>query len=146
MKDIELTSQLIEGEFPEYQQIIPAKHNTRTIVSTEAFLGACKRAEIFAREGSYIVKLNINPGDNGKPGEIEISAQSEETGSNETTVDATVEGPSIIIGFNVRFLREVLDVINTPNVALETSAPAAQGVVHPLGEEGFLHVIMPINL
>lgn len=146
MKDIELVSQLIEGEFPEYQQIIPTSHNTRTIISTEAFLGACKRAEIFAREGSYIVKLNIEPGDEDKPGSIEISAQSEETGSNETTVDATVEGPSIVIGFNVRFLREVLDVVNTPNVALETTAPAAQGVVRPLGEEDFLHVIMPINL
>jgi DNA polymerase-3 subunit beta len=146
MKDIELTSQLIEGNFPEYQQIIPGTHNTRTVLSTEAFLKACKQAEIFARDGSHIARLSITPGDEIQPGSVEISAHSEETGSNETVVDATIEGPSVVIAFNVRFLREVLDVIGTPNVALETTAAAAPGLVRPLGEDNFLHVIMPMHL
>ncbi|MDH5505693.1 MAG: DNA polymerase III subunit beta [Anaerolineae bacterium] len=146
MKDIELTSQLIDGTFPEYEQIIPNGYNTRTVLSTEAFLKACKQAEIFAREGSHIARLNVTPGDELQPGNVEISAQSEETGSNETKVDATIEGPSILIAFNVRFLREVLDVIKTPNVALETSAAAAPGLIRPLGEDNYLHVIMPMHL
>ncbi|MBN2503040.1 MAG: DNA polymerase III subunit beta [Anaerolineales bacterium] len=146
MKDIELTSQLIEGNFPEYQQIIPGTHNTRTVLSTEAFLKACKQAEIFARDGSHIARLSITPGSELEPGSVEISAQSEETGSNETVVDATVEGPSVLIAFNVRFLREVLDVVGTPNVALETTASAAPGLIRPLGEDNFLHVIMPMHL
>jgi DNA polymerase-3 subunit beta len=62
MKDIELTSQLIEGAFPEYQQIIPTGYNTRAVISTEAFLKACKQAEIFARDGSHIARLNISLG------------------------------------------------------------------------------------
>jgi len=146
MKDIELTSQLIEGNFPEYNQIIPTGHNTRTILSTDAFLKACKQAEIFAREGSHIARLNVTPGSDSQPGVVEISAQSEETGSSETVVDATIEGDSVLIAFNVRYLREVLDVVGTPNVALETSAAAAPGVIRPLGEEDFLHVIMPMHL
>ncbi len=146
MKDIELTSQLIEGNFPDYQQIIPASHSNRTVISTEAFLKACKQAEIFAREGSHIARISITPSDELQQGAIEISAQSEETGSSEAVVDANVEGPPVVIAFNVRFLREVLDVINTPNVALETTAAAAPGVLRPLGEEGFLHVIMPMHL
>ncbi len=146
MKDVELTSQLIEGNFPEYQQIIPGTHNTRTVLSTEAFLKACKQAEIFARDGSHIARLNITPGSELEPGSVEISAQSEETGSNETVVDATIEGPSVVIAFNVRFLREVLDVVGTPNVALETTASAAPGLIRPLGEDNFLHVIMPMHL
>jgi len=146
LKDVELTSQLIEGSFPEYEQIIPAEHHTRTVLSTTAFLKACRQAEIFAREGSLIARLNVTPGEEGEPGVVEISAQSEETGSNETKVDATIEGRPILIAFNVRFLREVLDVVGTPEVSLETSAAAAPGVIRPVGEDDFLHVIMPMHL
>lgn len=146
MKDVELRCQLVEGAFPEYRQIIPSGHKTRTMVSTEAFLKAAKQAEIFARESSHIARLNITPGEGNTPGTMEISAQSEETGSNESKVDATVEGEAILIAFNVRYLREVLDVIKEPNVALETSASAAPGVVRPVGDETFLHVIMPMHL
>jgi DNA polymerase-3 subunit beta len=61
-------------------------------------------------------------------------------------VDATVEGDSIVIAFNVRFLREVLDVVKSPNMALETSTATAPGVFRPVGDEDFLHVIMPMHL
>lgn len=145
-KDAELTSQLIEGNFPDFQQIIPTGHNTRTVVSTADFLKACKQAEIFARDGSHIARLNITPGDEMQPGVMEISAQSEETGSSEAVIDATIDGQPVLIAFNVRYLREVLDVVGTPNVALETSAAAAPGLIRPLGEDGFLHVIMPMHL
>ena len=147
VKDVEVTSQLIDGTFPDYQQIIPRKYNSRTLVSTAAMLKACKQAEIFAREGSNVARLNIKSG-NGQlqPSEVEISATSEETGKNETIVEATVDGSGVLIAFNVRFLREALEVIKTPNVALETSAPNAPGVVRPVGDEEFLHVIMPMHL
>ena len=147
VKDVEVTSQLIDGTFPDYQQIIPRKYNSRTLVSTAALLKACKQAEIFAREGSNVARLNIKSG-NGQlqPSEVEITATSEETGKNETIVEATVDGSGVLIAFNVRFLREALEVIKTPNVALETSAANAPGVVRPVGDEEFLHVIMPMHL
>jgi DNA polymerase-3 subunit beta len=146
MKDVELTTQLIEGAFPEFQQIVPTGYNTRTVISRDAFLKACKQAEIFARDGSHIARINISPSDGSEPGSVEISAQSEETGSSEAVVDATIEGQPILIAFNVRFLREVLDVVDTPNVALETTAAAAPGMIHSLGDDNFLHVIMPMHL
>lgn len=146
MKDVELRCQLVEGSFPEYQQIIPTGHKTRTILATDAFLKAVKQSEIFARESSHIAKLSINEGEGSNPGTVEISAQSEETGSNESKVDATVEGEAVVIAFNVRYLREVLDIVREPNVALETSAAAAPGVIRPMGDESFLHVIMPMHL
>jgi DNA polymerase-3 subunit beta len=80
------------------------------------------------------------------PGVVEISAQSEETGSSEALVDATIEGQEMLIAFNVRFLREVLDVVRTPNVALETTAATSPGVLRAVGEDKFLHVIMPMHL
>jgi len=91
--------------------------------------------------------VNIKPGaEENSPGEVEISGQSEETGSSQAVMDATIDGDDIIIAFNVRYLREVLDVIQTPNVALETSKPTSPGVIRPVGDDDFLHVIMPMHL
>ncbi|NOY99564.1 MAG: DNA polymerase III subunit beta [Chloroflexi bacterium] len=147
IKDAELVSQLIDGTFPDYQQIIPRSYKSRTLVSTASLLKACKQAEIFAREGSNVARLDIKAANNDMdPSEVEISAQSEETGSNETIVEATVDGIGLLIAFNVKFLREVLEVINTPNVAIETSAPNAPGVIRPVGDDDFTHVIMPMHL
>jgi DNA polymerase-3 subunit beta len=144
--DAELVSQLIEGTFPDYQQIIPRSHQTRTVLSTASLLKACKQAEIFAREGSMIARVSITPGGELQPGTVEISGQSEETGSNQTVIDASIEGPPLLIAFNVRFLREVIDVIGTPNVALETTVDTSPGVIRPVGDSNFLHVIMPMHL
>jgi DNA polymerase-3 subunit beta len=146
VKDAELVSQLIDGTFPDYQQIIPRSHKSRTLVSTASLLKACRQAEIFAREGSNVVRLNIKTNGEMQPGEVEISAHSEETGSNETLVEATVDGIPLLIAFNVRYLREVLEVVKSPNVAIETSAQNAPGVVRPVGDDDFLHVIMPMHL
>ncbi len=146
LKDVELVSQLIEGAYPNLEQVIPRACQTRSVITTTAFLKACKQAEIFAREGSHIARVNIVPGGTLQPGTVEISGQSEETGSNQTVVDANIEGPALLIAFNVRFLREVLDVIKTPNVSLETNTDTSPGVIRPVGEENFLHVIMPMHL
>ena len=147
VKDVELVSQLIDGTFPDYQQIIPRGYKSRTLVSTASLLKACKQAEIFAREGSNVARLDIKAATGEmEPSEVEMSATSEETGKNETIVEATVDGSGVLIAFNVKYLREALEVIRTPNVALETSAPNAPGVIRPVGEDGFLHVIMPMHL
>ena len=147
VKDVELVSQLIDGTFPDYQQIIPRSYKSRTLVSTASLLKACKQAEIFAREGSNVARLDIKAAQGEmEPSEVEISATSEETGKNETIVEATVDGSGVLIAFNVKYLREALEIIKTPNVALETSAANAPGVIRPVGEDDFLHVIMPMHL
>jgi len=147
VKDVELVSQLIDGTFPDYQQIIPRSYKSRTLVSTSSLLKACKQAEIFAREGSNVARLDIKAAHGEmEASEVEISATSEETGKNETIVEATVDGSGVLIAFNVKYLREALEVIRTPNVALETSAANAPGVIKPVGEDDFLHVIMPMHL
>jgi DNA polymerase-3 subunit beta len=146
MKDIELVSQLIEGSYPDLEQVIPRSHQTRTVISTPAILKACKQAEIFAREGTHIARIQITPGSDQQPGTVEISGQSEETGFNQTVIDANIEGNPLLIAFNVRFLREVLDVVKTPNVILETNIETTPGVFRPAGDDNFLHVIMPMHL
>lgn len=144
-QDVELVSQLIEGQYPNYRAVIPTSFQTRTVISTQAFLNACKQAEIFARDGIMSARLRIVPGSELQPGQMTISAQSETTGSNETTIEANIEGPPMEIAFNVRFLREALDAIPTPNVALETTSAKSPGVLRPLGQDDFVHVIMPMT-
>jgi len=145
-KNVELVSQLIDGTFPDYRSIIPTSYATRSVMSTSAFLKACKAADIFAREAAHSARLHIAPGTQLEPGKVEITATAAETGSNETVVDATVDGTGVDIAFNVRFLVEVLNVIDTPNVALETSSTSSPGVIKPVGREDFLHVVMPMHL
>ena len=147
LNDVELVSQLIEGNFPNYASIIPPSFKTRTVLSTAELLKACRQTEIIAREGSYIARLDIQPESGAeKPSQLEISASSEQTGSSEVMVDASIDGTPLLIAFNVRFLREVLEVIKTPNVVLETNAANSPAMLRPVGDESFQHIIMPMNL
>ena len=135
-----LVSQMIEGSFPDYQQIIPKRHEVRAVVPTVALLTACKQAEIFARENGKTARLSI------KPGMLEVSGHSTESGSTGSTLEAEVTGGEIEIAFNVAFLREALQSMRTPSIAIEATAANSPGVFKPVGEEGFLHVIMPMHL
>lgn len=145
LDEAELVSQLIEGNFPDYKAIIPRSFKTSTTLSTDKFLKACKQTEIIAREGNNVIRLSIRA-EGEEPGMVEISAQSEETGSSEVMVDANVDGPALVIAFNVKFLREMLDVVKSPSVVLETNANNTPGLLKAIGNEDFLHVIMPMHL
>lgn len=145
-KNIELVSQLIDGAYPDFNSIIPTGNDTRTVVSTSAFLKACKAADIFAREAAHSARLRIVPGSELEPGTLEVSATAAETGSNQTLVDATIEGDAVEIAFNVRFLVDVLNAVATPNVSLETTSSSKPGIIRPVGRDDFLHVIMPMHL
>lgn len=145
LKDAELVTQLIEGNFPDYKVIIPRSFKTSSVLSTSAFLNACRQTEIIARDSNNVVRLDIKPGGD-VPGQIELSAQSEETGSGESKIEAAVDGPGLVIAFNVVYLREVLDVIKTPSIALETNANNTPGMIRPVGDDAFQHVIMPMHL
>ena len=145
MDSIVLVSQLIDGTFPDYQPIIPVSQNTRTVVGTAAFLKACKMADIFARESSHTARVRVEPGDELAPAYAMIAATSVETGDNEAVIDANVEGEPIEIAFNVKYMTEVLNVLDTPQVALETTSPMEPGVIKPVGANDYVHIIMPMQ-
>lgn len=145
LKNVELVSQLIEGNFPDYNAIIPHAFKTHSVVAKDAFLKSCKQAEVIARDSNYVIRLDITPHE-AEPGEIKISALSEETGSSDIQVDANIDGPELAIAFNVRFLREVLDVIKSNKVSLDTNANNTPALIKPLGDEDYIHVIMPMHL
>ncbi len=145
LKDAELVTQMIEGAFPDYRAIVPPNFKTRVVISTGEFLKACRQAEIIAREGNNVIRLNMQPQEGG-PGSVEFSTQSEEMGSGEVVVDANIEGPELLIAFNVKYLSEVLGVISTPNTILQTNQNNTPGMISPVGDESFKHVVMPMHL
>jgi DNA polymerase-3 subunit beta len=146
MSNIDLVSRLVEGVFPNYRHIIPASHKTRTVLSTGDFLNASRRASLFAREAANIIRLSIRPGEELVPGRISVTATSAEVGDNVNDVDAVVEGEELTIAFNARYLTEVLGALTCAKVGLETGTATTPGVLRPVGDDGFIHVIMPLQL
>jgi DNA polymerase-3 subunit beta len=146
LKDVDLVSQLIEGTFPDYRQIIPTGHTTRTVVDSSGFLKAARVSHLFARDAANIVRIEIAPGDELMPGHITLEATSTELGDNVGQMDAAVDGDPIEIAFNAKYLIDVLSVMDTAQVALETTSASSPGVLRPVGDDDFIHVIMPMHL
>jgi DNA polymerase-3 subunit beta len=145
LKDIELVSQLVQGAFPNYAQLIPQSYTTRTVVEVAAFLRATKTAAIFARDGSGIVRLMMVPGGGEmKPGKMTVAARSEEVGDDVGEMDAVIEGEEAKIAFNGKYLADVLSILHEEKVALEITTPSSPGVLRPVGVDNYVHVIMPM--
>jgi len=144
LKNIELVSQLIQGTFPQYEQLIPTSTGTKATVDATEFLRATRTAAIFARDGTGIVRLIISPGGELTPGKMTISARSEEIGDDQGEIDASVQGNEAKIAFNGKYLMEVLGVLKEAQVTLETSSPSSPGVIKPVGTDNYVHVVMPM--
>ena len=144
LKNAELVSQLIQGSFPDYSQVIPQSYTTRAVVDVNEFLRIIKMSSIFARDASGIVRLLVTPGSELTPGKLTVSAQAEEIGGNVSEMDALVDGEEAKIAFNARYLSDVLSVLHQAQVAIEISTPSSPGIIRPVGVDNYVHVIMPM--
>ena len=141
--DVRLSSQLIQGAFPNYSQLIPQQHKTRTTINVEDFLRATRAAAIFARDSSGIVRLQMTPGDGG-PAKLQVSARAEEVGDDVGEIDAKVEGDEAKVAFNSKYLIDVLSVLGKGEVTLDTTSPSSPGLLKAVGKGSFMHVVMPM--
>ncbi len=147
LNEINLVSQLLEGRFPDLKQVIPQEHNTRTVVDRRSFLNAAKISHLFAKDAANIVKVDVTSGqDELDGGRVVLAATSQELGDNISELPASVKGEEVEIAFNAKYLMDVLGVLDSPQVVLETTASASPGVLHPIDDESFTHVIMPMHL
>lgn len=137
---LEMVSRVIEGKFPDFERIIPAKFDTRTVLDTAALQKAVKLASYFATASANIVKLTI------ADGTLTICANATEIGDNESVVDALVDGDGGQIAVNVKFLQEALSTIGTKQVVLETQTPQSPLVLKPVGVDGYTHICMPMTV
>jgi len=143
---VEIVSQLLQGTFPNYEQLIPQSYTTRAVMDLPTVLRAARTASIFARDGSNIIRMHLMPAEaDTEPPKVEISARSEEVGDNEDTVDLDeIEGEEGKIAFNSRYLLDVLSVLEKGKVALETTTSSSPGVFKPTDSDDYIHVVMPM--
>jgi DNA polymerase-3 subunit beta len=147
---VEITSRLIEGQFPDYERIIPSESATSVILGTADLLRATRVAAVFARDNSNIVRLECTPPpEDGTPalGQVLVKATSAEMGDNVGQLDASVRGDAGQISFNGRYLRDALEVIGSPQVDLQLTGDQRPGVLRPVGELDWAHlqIIMPMR-
>jgi DNA polymerase-3 subunit beta len=141
---VDLVSRLIEGQFPNYEPVIPTSHSSRAVIDREAFLAGTRRASIFARDSANIVKIELGAEDGDGAG-VAITAHAADVGDNADTVEAAVEGSPTAIAFNARYLIDVLSNLGVDEAALELSGPLAPGVIRGIGRDDYVHVIMPVR-
>jgi DNA polymerase-3 subunit beta len=138
---IDLVSRLIDGQFPNYQSVLPKAHTTRAVLDREELLRAVRPAALIAHESANIVKLQISS--NGESG-ITVSANAE-IGDHVGQVEAAVEGDGTSIAFNAKYLADVLEKVDAEQFALELQGPLAPGVFKPVGDDLYVHVVMPVR-
>ncbi len=137
---VQITSRLIEGEYPNYQEIIPTKFKTHFTVKRDEFLSQIKTASLFSGKSSE-VKLIINP----EKKEVEIYAQSAELGQTQSSIQAKIEGEAMEISFNHKFLTDGLANIKSSEVIFDMSEKEGPCLLKPVGELTYIYVIMPIK-
>lgn len=138
--DATLVGRLIEGDFPQFEKIIPQDFSTRALFEKEDLEKAVKACYIFARETAGIVKLSL-----GK-GKIVVSANAPSLGKNTIEVGAKTEGEENEIAFNARYLLDLFSHVGKSSLIFEMTGPLNPGVFKIQGERDYLHLIMPIRV
>jgi DNA polymerase III subunit beta len=135
-----LSSRLIEGQFPAWEKIVPQKFETRVVLEKQDVIKAVKLASVFARSDANIVKIETM--ENG----LIFRSEAKELGTQETTVDAQVEGGKINIAFNSKFLQDAINACSSSQIVIEFSGNLSPALIKPIGEEGLEYIVMPIRL
>ena len=136
--NVVISSNLVEGNFPKYEDIIPTDYTKKLTLSTEAALSAARRASLLANEESKGIQLSL------ETGKIVFSGRAPETGDAEVDMAVDYKGEPINIGFNPQFLIDALRVIRAADFELELGEPDRPGLLK--SGRDFLYVLMPINL
>jgi DNA polymerase III subunit beta len=136
----EVTARLIEGEFPNYEQLIPSGYPNRLIVARTALLEALDRVQIVGQNrDNAAVRLTMSS--NG----LELSMSAQDVGSAQESVDAKFEGTELTVAFNPLFLHDGVDAVDTDEVVLETIDPLKPATLHAADNGDFLYLLMPVR-
>jgi len=134
-----LSSRLIEGQFPNYRQLLPESYDHELLLSAEEIAGVVRRISLMAQKNAPL-RLSFNEG------ELVVSAQTPDVGEASEPLPAPFKGEPFEIGFNPEFLRDGLESVGTGDLVLKLISPLRPGLIEGVGESGFLYLIMPIRL
>jgi DNA polymerase III subunit beta len=136
----QLSSRLIDGQFPAWEKIIPQKFETRVVLEKLDVIRAVKLSSVFARSDANIVKIETTENS------LKFRSEAKELGTQETSIDAQVEGGKINIAFNSKFLQEAVNACLSSQIIIEFSGNLSPALIKPVGEEGLEYIVMPIRL
>lgn len=139
-QDIEIVSRLIEGNFPNYEQIIPTSFQTQTEVDLASLQNALKIANLFAQKGTNSVKLKFNQSQG-----ITILAEAAQVGTTDSKVSAKIKGTDSEITFNARFVLDGLSAIKRGKINFDISGKYNPALIKPLNSKDYFYVIMPLR-
>lgn len=140
LEDLELVSRLIEGDYPDYQRIIPESFATKIHLDKNELSQAIKIASVFARESANVVKLSV------KNSSVDVSANATQIGANKATVDAKVDGEPLEIAFNYKFISDFISACRGNEITIELNEPLTPGLFRDVADPNFTHIIMPVRI
>lgn len=135
-----LMIRLIEGKYPNYQQFIPQKLPQKIMINREAFLTSLKRVSLLANQKSKAVLLNLS---NGR---MEISSNNPELGDAKEEIEIDYAGNEIKIGFNAKYITDILTSINQDKIDLELNDHLSPGLMRPHNDQTYTCVVMPMRI
>jgi DNA polymerase III subunit beta len=140
MPNFMMTARLIEGQFPNYEAVIPKSHPGKLVISRAALTSALRRVAVMAEERNKPVKFVL------APAVLRLSASSQDLGEAEESLDVDYAGAEVTIGFNSRYLLDAMSPIEKDQVILEFKDGLSPGVIRSVDDEGYCCVIMPMRI
>lgn len=137
---VHLLSRLIEGQFPNYKQVIPQSCQSKIYVSSKTFSDSVERASLLARDSVHanIVRLSLEK-------ENLWIAQASDVGKISEQMDIKMEGTEVKVAFNAKFLLDVLKVIDSEEIIIELSGPYGPGIIRPIDDPNYLYLVLPVR-
>lgn len=135
-----VSSRLIEGQFPSWEKIIPTEIKTRATVEKEQLLKALKLAAVFAKNEANVITLT------SQEGKLGLKSQAKELGGQENEIDSQIEGETIQIAFNSKFLTDAISACPSTQIMIEFSGSLSACLIKPIGVEGLEYIVMPVRL
>lgn len=145
IQNVEYTSRLIEGSFPNWQKLIPASFTSKARINKEEFIKIVRVASIFARDSGNIVRFKFET-EGSKGGLLSVHAANSQVGSNEAQTEMELVGKGGEIAFNFRYLLEMLSSVDSEDVEFEMIESLNPGRLTLPGDEDYFHIIMPVRL
>ncbi len=139
-RDLSMLFQYVDGEFPEYERVIPRGEMHRATVKKDHFLRALQRMSLVSADRTHGAKIDL------RPGELRLSANHPDVGEAVETLEVDYQGAEITIGFNATYLLDVFRVLESPDVEIELKDGLSQGAIREAGNPNFLAIVMPMRI
>lgn len=137
--EVELISRLIDGQFPDYRQLIPTNNSTQVIITAKELRTVTKITNLFARENAGSITLSVS--DN----RFSISTLASQVGENSSITEAEVEGEEIEVAVNGRFVAEAAAAMTTEKITIAMGGKISPVLFKPAGDDSYLHIVMPLR-